>query len=163
MELNETTIHVQNCRFFDEEEGMDLEGLTHFAQADSCNTDPTEPDDCDEKEVECRRMVLRPEVTVIDQGPLVSGRLDPQLVEGARMLLYRYHGTVNEENALSVNDLYNCLYDRDVNQTEGRRSTQVNFRQTMLDVEYIRQTVGPSNEFKINGLRLVPPLGNVHA
>ena len=49
MELNETTIHVQNCGFYDEEEGMDLEGLPPFAQADSCNTEPTEPDDCDER------------------------------------------------------------------------------------------------------------------
>ena len=45
--------------------------------------------------------------------------------------------------------MYSCLYDREVNQTEERRSTQINFRQTMLDVEYNRHTVGLSNEIKI--------------
>jgi hypothetical protein len=93
--------------------------------------------------------VLRPQVTVIEQGPLINGRLDLQLIEGARMLMYQFYGAVNEENAVSVNDLYSCLYDREVNQIEERRSTQINFRQTMLDVEYIRHTVGPSNEIKI--------------
>jgi hypothetical protein len=155
MELNETTIdpdraeHVQNCGFYDEEEGMDLEGLPPFARADSYYTEPTDPDNCNKKEVECPRMVLRSQVIVIEQGPLISGRLDPQLIEGARMLMYQFYGAVNEENAVSVNDLYSCLYDREVNQIEERRSTQINFRQTMLDVEYIRHTVGPSNEIKI--------------
>ena len=50
---------------------------------------------------------------------------------------------------MSVNDLYSFLYDREVNKTEERRSTLINFRQVMLDVEYIRYVVGPSNEIKI--------------
>ena len=65
------------------------------------------------------------------------------------MLLYQFYGAVNEENAAGVNDLYSCLDDREVNKTEERRSTQINFRQVMLDVEYIRHVVGPSNEIKI--------------
>ena len=84
MESNETTIHVQNCGFYDEEEGMDLEGLPPFAQADSCNT---KPDDCDEKEVECRRMVLRHEVTVtprIDQNSQYRFPLDSSEAIGVR-------------------------------------------------------------------------------
>ena len=109
----------------------------------------TEPIDCNKEAFKLPRMVLRPHVTVVEQGPLISGRLDVQLIEGARMLLFQFYGAVNEENAVSVNDLYSCLYDREVNQTEERRSTQINFRQVMLDVEYIRYVVGPSNEIKI--------------
>ena len=140
----------ENCGFNDDEEGMDLEGLPPFSRTDSCNVVPIiVPDNCDEEEVECPRMVLRPHVTVVEQGPLISGRLDAQLIEGARMLLYQFYGAVNEENAVSVNDLYSFLYDREVNKTEERRSTLINFRQVMLDVEYIRYVVGPSNEIKI--------------
>ena len=117
MESNETTISpsraelVQNCGFYYEEEEMVLEGLPPFARADSCYTKPTWPADCKEKEAECPRMVLRPQVTVIEQGPLISGRLDPQPIEGARILMYQFYGAVNEDNAVSVNDLYSCLYD----------------------------------------------------
>ena len=100
-----------------------------LAQADSCYTEPTNPDDCNKKEAECPRIVLRPQVTIIEQGSLISGRLAPQLIEGAR--IYQFYGTVNEKNAVSVNDLYSWLYDREVSQTEERRSTQINFRQTM--------------------------------
>ena len=65
------------------------------------------------------------------------------------MLMCQFYGAVNEENDVSVNDLYSCLYDREVNQTEERRSTQNNFRRTMLDAEYIRHAVGPSDEIEI--------------
>ena len=53
-----------------------------------CNTEPTEPEDCNKEEFECPKMVLRPHATVVEQGPLISGRLDTQLIEGAQMLLY---------------------------------------------------------------------------
>ena len=104
MELNETNIRPSRAErgeiygFNDEEEGMDLEGLPPFSRsrADSCNAEPTELDDCDEKEVRCPRMVLRPHVTIVGQGPLISGRLDTQLIEGAQMLLYQFYGAVNE-------------------------------------------------------------------
>ena len=65
------------------------------------------------------------------------------------MLLYQFDEAVNEETAASITDLYSCLYDREVNKEQDRRSTLINFRQTMLDVEYIRYVVGPPNEIKI--------------
>ena len=86
---------------------------------------------------------------VMEPGPLVSGRLHLQVIERARMLLYQFYGAVNEETTVNVSDLYSCLYDRDLNKEEDRRSTLINFRQTMLDVEYIKPVVGPSNEIKI--------------
>ena len=99
MELNETNGRLsraergENCGWHDEEEGNDLEGLPHISQTVDCNTEPTELDDCDEEEsVDCNteptepndcnkeefgcpRMALRPHVTVVEQGSLISGRL----------------------------------------------------------------------------------------
>ena len=42
-----------------------------------------------------------------------------------------------------------ALYDRDVNRVVGRRSSQDQFQKAMLDVEYMRSTLGPSNEHKV--------------
>ena len=79
----------ENYGFNDDDDGVDSEGLPPFPQIDSCNVVPIMvPDNCDEEGVECPRMVLRPHVTAIEQGPLISGRLDAQLIKGARMLLY---------------------------------------------------------------------------
>ena len=108
----------------------------------SQSPDPTpqgcDAENCNKTEVVKRRqVVMHPTVQVISQGPLISGRLNERFIEKGRMLLWQFYGAVNEEYAVSVRDLYSCLYDRDVNQTEEMRSTLVNFSQTMLDVEYI--------------------------
>ena len=84
----------------------------------------------------------------MEPGPLISGRLHLQVIERARMLLFQFFGAVSDETAVSATDLYCCLYDRDVNKEEDKRSTLINFRQTMLDVQYIRHVVGPNNEIK---------------
>ena len=103
----------------------------------------------DEEEEVKHQIIMQCHVEVIDPGPLISGRLNLHLIERARMLHSQFYGTANEETAVNVNDLYSCLYDRDVNKTEERRSTLINFRQVMLDVEYTRHVIGPSNEIKI--------------
>ena len=36
------------------------------------------------------------------------------------MLLFQFYGAVNEENAVSINDLYSCLYDREVNKKKKK-------------------------------------------
>ena len=102
-------------------------------------------------------MVMRYQINVVKPEPLISGRLDLRVIEGAKMLLSQFYGAVNEETAVNMNDLYSCLYDRDVNKEEDRRSTLINFRQVVLDVEYIRHMIGPSNEIKIWTLTVDTP------
>ena len=57
------------------------------------------------------------------------------------MLLWRFFGAIDEEHAMDVADLYNALYDRDVNRLESRRSTLDNFKKVMQDIEYIRHVI----------------------
>ena len=107
----------------------------------------------DEKQVK-HQVVMQYQVNVIKPGPLISERLDPRATEGARMLPSQFYGTANAETAVIMNGPHSYLYDRDVNKTEERRSTLINFRQVMLDVEYIRHVIGPSNEIKIWTLQM---------
>ena len=74
-------------------------------------------------------MVMQYQGNVIKLGLLISGCLDLRVVEGARMLLSQFYGAVSEETAVNMHDLYSCPYDRDVNKTEERRSTLINFEQ----------------------------------
>ena len=55
-------------------------------------------------------MVLRPHVIIVEQGPLISGRLDTQLIEGARMLLYQFYGAVNEGDAVRASRAWPTEY-----------------------------------------------------
>ena len=150
----------ESCSYNEDNEALDYDEFL-IPKADWKNMDDENPrcpaptlqdhdaDNHDGEEPVKHQMVMQYQINVFKPGPLISGRLDLRVIEGARMLLSQFYGAVNEETAVNGNDLYICLYDRDINKEEDRRSTLINFKQLMLDVEYIRHVIGPSNEIKI--------------
>jgi hypothetical protein len=62
----------------DEEEFVDCQSEPQYMKAQKADV-LTEPIDCNKEAFKQPRMVLRPHVTVVEQGPLISGRLDVQL------------------------------------------------------------------------------------
>ena len=71
------------------------------------------------------------------------------MIEIARISLWSFFGAVSEDTAVSVIDLYNQLYDRDINKTSDRSSTVRQFTRAMQAVTYMRWVVGPMNEIRV--------------